>query len=518
MVSTDIECTQSKPPKPRRIAIVGGGGISGLQTIRALRARGFNVTAYEGSDKVGGIWKSNYSNFSVQVPRVLFEFQDFPMSEIGWNDYATGVQVQHYIEAYAVKFDLLDSIQFNAYVTSVKLQPDHQSWSVEVTVQNKKHVEQFDYVIIASGLYSGTNQFIPNWTGKEYFRGEIVHSCQFYDASVAKDKRVVVIGGGKSAVDIAVEAAVHKAAKVTLMPREMHWPSPRILLGLIRTHSILMSRLGLSLVCSQSGSFPTDSIVSTRSRLLGMLTTPLYKLYGMVVAWQFNLRGKLYPRTEVMRDFYNIHYSVNNDLTNMRKEGKVDLIVGEIDEFQKDGSTLALKDGSTLSADLVVSATGFHENYSFFDNPQKMLNIEDDGVYMYRFMLPQNIPNLAFIGHVNAVSNIGCYGLQAEWLARYLAGDLVEEVTPEKIKRDIERRKSWARNFMPKSKVRGMTILLHETHYWDVLLMDMGLSPYRKSNIFAEYIMPYGPSDYNGIIGMPKPKKIYRRSFWYAQA
>jgi dimethylaniline monooxygenase (N-oxide forming) len=501
-------------PQQRRIAIVGGGGISGLQTIRALKARGLQVTAYEGGSKVGGIWKSNYSNFSVQVPRVLFEFQDFPMHGLGWNDYATGVQVQDYMERYSEAFGLLDSIQFNAYVTRVRQQPD-QTWTLEVTVQGQStcSIEHFDFVIIASGLYSATNQFIPSIPGKESFHGEIVHSCQFYDASLAKGKRVVVIGGGKSAVDIAVEAAIHNASKVTLLPREMHWPSPRVLLGLIPTHNILMSRFGAALVCTQSGTFPTGGVLSTKSRLLSILTKPIYKLYEILVAWQFNLWGKLYPKTQVMRDFYNIHYSVNDDLTKMRKKGKVDLKEGEIVQFKEDGSTLALKDGSTLLADLVVSATGFQEDYSIFEDPKKLLDLQDDGVYMYRFMLPQNVQNIAFIGHVNAVSNIGCYGLQAEWLARYLAGDLVEEPTPEKMKKDIEARKVWARNFMPMSKVRGMTILLHQTHYWDCLLSDMGVSPYRKRNILAEYLMPYGPSDYNGIIGLPKPKKITSRWF-----
>jgi dimethylaniline monooxygenase (N-oxide forming) len=492
-------------PKQRRIAIVGAGGLSGLQTIRSLKARGLSVTAYEGSSQVGGIWKSNYSNFSVQIPRVLFEFPDFPMSNIGWGDYATGVQVKEYIEAFAKAFGLLDSIRFNTYVTRVRQQPD-QTWTVEVKAQKsdgtfEKRVETFDYVIIASGLYSGTNQFIPSIPGKESFKGEMVHSCQFYDASVAKGKRVVVIGGGKSAVDIAVEAANNKAAEVTLLPREMHWPSPRKVLGLIPTHNILMSRLGAALVSTQSGTFPTDSVMSTKNFLLSLLTKPIYMLYGVLVAWQFNLWGKLYPKTEVMRDFYNIHYSVNDDLTIMRKKGKVELKVGEIVQFKKDGTTLALKDGSTISADLVVSATGFCEDYSYLDDPKKLLDIQDDGVYMYRFMLPQNVANIAFIGHVNAVSNICTYGLQAEWLARYLAGDLVHEPTPDKMKNDIEARKAWARNFMPMSKVRGMTILLHETHYWDSLLFDMGVKHHRKKNVLAEYLVPYGPSDYNGIIG-----------------
>jgi dimethylaniline monooxygenase (N-oxide forming) len=312
-------------------------------------------------------------------------------------------------------------------VTGIRQQPDHNhTWTVEVKALQpdgtyKKSMEQFDYVIVASGLYSGTNQFIPSIPGRESFKGEVVHSCQFFDASVAQDKRVVVIGGGKSAVDIAVEAALNKASSVTLLPREMHWPSPRVLLGLIRTHNLTMSRFGLGLVCCQSGNFPASTGTITKtSRIWSLIAGPIYKLYEILVAWQFNLFGKLYPKTPVMRDFYNIHYSVNNDLTIMRKKGKVNLQVGEIVQFKDDGSTLALKDGSTLSADLVVAATGFKEDYTIFEEPKKLLNIEDDGVYMYRFMLPPNVPNIAFIGHVNAVSNIGTYGLQAEWLARYL--------------------------------------------------------------------------------------------------
>jgi dimethylaniline monooxygenase (N-oxide forming) len=503
--SSSSKSKSVEDPKQSRIAIVGAGGISGLQTIRALKARGLQVTAYEGSARVGGIWKSNYSNFSVQIPRVLFEFPDFPMSNIGWGDYATGVQAQEYIEAYSKAFGLLDSIQFNTYVTRVRQQPD-QTWTVEVKAQKsdgsfKKSVEKFDYVIIASGLYSGTNQFVPSIPGKELFKGEMLHSCQFHDASVAKGKRVVVIGGGKSAVDIAVEAAVNHASEVTLLPREIHWPSPRKILGLIPTHNILLSRIGAALVSTQSGTFPTDSLPSTKNFLLSLITKPLYMLYGVLVAWQFNLWGKLYPKTEVMRDFYNINYSVNDDLTILRKKGKVELKSGEIVQFKNDGTTLVLKDGTTMSADLVVAATGFRDDYSFLDDPKKLLDVQDDGVYMYKYMIPQNGTNIAFIGHLNACSNICTYGLQAEWLARYLAGDLVQEPTPEKMKLDIERRKTWARTFMPMSKARGMTLLLHETNYWDSLLVDMGVSPYRKKNIFAEYLAPYGPSDYNGIIG-----------------
>lgn len=501
----------------KRIAVVGGGGISGLQTLRALKARGFsNVVAYEGSDKLGGVWRSNYSNFSVQLPRELFEFQDFPMDDIGWQDYATGVNVQKYMEAYASAFDIMKNIEFSAYVTRVQLQAD-KKWLIEIKFSEngdmKKRTEIFDYVVIASGLYCQANQFIPSIPGKEHFKGKIVHSCDFRDASIAKDKRVVVIGGGKSANDTAVEAAVSNAKSVTHLCRTLYWPSPRNVWGIIPTHMVLCSRLGTNLVCTQTGTFPTGSVLSKYSRILALLTRPIYRFYEFLVAWQFNLKGSLYPQADVIRGFYNVHLSVNDDHTNLRKQGQIDMKVGEIDEFKDDGTTLVLKDGSTVSADLVVSATGFRENYSFFEDPTKLLDIEDDGVYLYRYILPKNVPNLAFIGHVNAVSNICTYGLQAEWLARYLAQDLVEEPTSEKISTDIEARKEWARRFMPESKIRGMTILLHQAHYWDLLLSDMGVNPYRKSNIFAEYLMVYGPADYSGIIGIPAPKENKRKIF-----
>ena len=83
------------------------------------KVRGFDVVTCEGSLQVGGIWKLNWSNFSVQVPCMLFEFLDFPMHQIGSDDHATGVQVQEGMEALAKEFELLDSIQFDTCLDKV---------------------------------------------------------------------------------------------------------------------------------------------------------------------------------------------------------------------------------------------------------------------------------------------------------------------------------------------------------------------------------------------------------------
>ena len=41
--------------------------MAGLQTIRSLRAKGFDVKVFEQDAKVGGVWRENYVNFGVQA-------------------------------------------------------------------------------------------------------------------------------------------------------------------------------------------------------------------------------------------------------------------------------------------------------------------------------------------------------------------------------------------------------------------------------------------------------------------
>jgi cation diffusion facilitator CzcD-associated flavoprotein CzcO len=236
-----------------------------------------------------------------------------------------------------------------------------------------------------------------------------------------------------------------------------------------------------------------------------MIMRPVFGIVEELFAFQFNLRGNLRPKDDVVSDFYNVALVLNSDLKDMRKAGKVAVQMGEIQEIDNDGTTIKLKDASKLQADLLVFSTGFTQDYSMFDpSTIRDLDLQEDGMYLYRYILPEKVPNLAFIGHVAAISNISSYGLQAEWLARNLTGCLIsggsESSTPETMHAEIEARKQWARSWMPKSDRRGMLVLLHQTHYHDQLLRDMGENPHRKGGL-AEYLMPYEPADYNGIMG-----------------
>jgi len=255
-------------------------------------------------------------------------------------------------------------------------------------------------------------------------------------------------------------------------------------------------------VSAHRGCFPGGSGVAVNLfRTLGWpVVAGAFYLVEALFALQLGLTGNRRPKTDVVSDFYGYGHVLDNQIQRLRATGMLEVRNGEIAGYK--GKTLELKSGDVLEADLVVFGTGFRQDYSIFPHDlREKLEIEQDGLYLYRYILPSKIDNLAFVGKVAAVSNISSYGLQAEWLAR----KIVTQTLPSQEERaaEIAVRKQWARSWMPETAGRGSLVLLHQTHYHDQLLRDIGERPLRKGNLLSEYLMPYVSQDYNGILGMP---------------
>ena len=79
-------------------------------------------------------------------------------------------------------------------------------------------------------MYSLPN--LPNYPDQDKFKGEVMHAEGFSDGEQAKGKRVIVVGGGKSAIDCAVVAGKYGESS-TLLFRSAHWPAARYLVNLV---------------------------------------------------------------------------------------------------------------------------------------------------------------------------------------------------------------------------------------------------------------------------------------------
>lgn len=210
----------------QRIAIIGAGW-SGLQIATVLRDCGHDVQVFEQLDDVGGTWHpaNAYAGLAIHTPAFRCQFHDFD----GWRDKnrlsrLPAPEVFDNCRAFADAKGLRPLISVRHRVLAIHY--DSASRVSQVTVRDDaagaERAEAFDFVI--STQFNSPR--IPTWPGQEQFAGEIVHSSAMKEellARIARDRlRVVLIGGSKSATDIALSLVKAGVPFVWLL-RRMYW-------------------------------------------------------------------------------------------------------------------------------------------------------------------------------------------------------------------------------------------------------------------------------------------------------
>merc|ERR1711988_423183 len=160
--------------------------------------------------------------------------------------------------------------------------------------------------------------------------------------------------------------------------------------------------------------------------------------------------------------------------------------------------------GASIAADLVVYGTGFIKRYDYLDaEVQSRLQLQRDGLYLYRSVLPVCVPGIAFLGsEVSTFNNVLTHGLQAVWLSKLLTGAMALP-PPREMQQAIEVEMNWKRTWMPPTSARAAIQQLHMPKYHDRLLADMGEAVCRKSNPLFEMLVPYNARDYRALFGLP---------------
>ncbi len=212
-----------------RIAVIGAGA-AGLVTARELSRGGHDVTVFEQSKRVGGVWvfdplpeddpmglnpskavfSSMYDSLRTNLPRDLMAFQDYTFDSAGgggddWPRYPRHTKVLNYLENFAAKFDILDTIRFQRVVSRVeKVAAD---WMVTSKDAQSGEIDEqiFDGVAVCNGHYSKPR--VPFIAGVDTFSGKLMHSHNYRCPAAFANKRVVLLGTAASGVDIAREVA-----------------------------------------------------------------------------------------------------------------------------------------------------------------------------------------------------------------------------------------------------------------------------------------------------------------------
>ena len=486
----------------RKVGIIGAG-VAGLSTAKLLLAQGLDCTVFERGSALGGVWAVGYSNFGAQVQKELYEFPDWPLPADVPN-FTPGPVIQEYLEDYAKHFGVWPQIKFNTTVSSLR-EPSNgnQSWRVSYEQAGSSREEDFDLIVVCIGLYSNIPR-MPEFPGQERFGGEIIHISQFAARDQLEGKKVAVVGYGKSATDAAVESAA-VAAETTIIFREVHWPVPPMIAGILPFKWAMLTRMMSTLL-------PLYYRPTGFERVMHSLGEPLAWLWWRIVEillsvqcrlWsRFGTRLSLVPKIPVEIDTFgeSTMCPIPQFYRLLRKGVIIPQRTG-IAEFTNNG--LVLENGASVEADVVILATGWETDYSFLsENLRSSIGFEEDGFYLYRQMVHPGVPNLVFLGITSTIECILTFNLQARWLGELIKGSH-RLPSREDMLDNIEQIKAWKRKLMPFSEARGARLLLHLQHYHDELLVDFGAAPSRKKGVFApfkEVFAPYQPSTYHEVV------------------
>ena len=211
-MSADLE------PVPSSAApvIVVGGGQSGLAAARALRELRMPAVILEASDRPTGSWPRYYDSLRLFSPAQYSSMPGMPFP--GAPDrYPGRDEVAGYLERYAARLDV--EIQ-----TSTRVQTIRQDGREFIVVTEGGRALRASGIVAASGSFS--NPYRPGFPGQEAFTGELSHVADYRNPAAYAGQRVIVVGAGDSAAQVANELAPVATVTLATPPsRAVHPPA-----------------------------------------------------------------------------------------------------------------------------------------------------------------------------------------------------------------------------------------------------------------------------------------------------
>ncbi|MCA1297810.1 flavin-containing monooxygenase [Stappia indica] len=474
--------------KRKKVCVIGAG-VSGLASAHAFNSRGHEVTVLERSHDLGGVWEPSrsYPGIKTQSPKDLYRYVGKAMPA-DYPEWPSGRQVYEYLRDYAADNGLMPLIRFSHKVTAMERRPDG-GWRLAVEAEDgTAQAMEFDFVVVASGTFSDKNEVThPGRDAFEAAGGKVMHSCEYTDASIVRGRKVVVLGFSKSATDVAVNAVREGASEVSIVYLEPVWRIPYKFGGLVNFKRILYCRASESM-------FPGWSMTAL-GRIGHALAKPLiwanWRGLEALLTAQFGLK-KLGMRPEKpIEDTISCGLPIATEgFFDFLKQGRIKAYQGTFDHYE--GKSVVLTGGQTLDADVVVQAVGWKLGIPFLPEEVRARLIDGDGQYrLYRLIVNPEVPDLGFVGFNSSFATVLTSNMAAEWLVRYVDGQLANQPSPERMRQWIDAHLTWRRTRRPAAKVYGgLCSAPYHFRHLDELIKDMGASKTSRANPLAEVFTP----------------------------
>ena len=380
-----------------KVCIIGAG-CSGITTAKRLKEHGIDYDQFELSDDVGGNWyfrnpngrSSVYESLHIDTSTTRLQFEDYPAPD-DWPHFPHHTLIHQYFRDYVDHFGLRDAITFGVEVTRARRTPS--GWDVTLSTGETR---AYTDLVVANGHHWSPR--VPAWPGT--FDGELIHSHAYispFEPVEMRGKRVIVVGMGNSAMDIASELS-------------SPWMASRLYVS---------ARRGVWVLPKYRNGQPADKVMAPpdipKDQALAASRALIRELVGSMSTY-----GLPEPDHEPLA----AHPSVSADFLTKAGSGDIHMLP-EISRFE--GSTVHLVDGSSVEADVVVAATGYEMRFPFFDDAETDLHPDDSHRYpLFKRMIKPGVDHLFYMGLAQSSPTIvNLAEQQSKLLARLLDGSYV---------------------------------------------------------------------------------------------
>ena len=381
--------------------IIVGAGLSGVGAACHLERKNpeKSYVIFEAREELGGTW----SLFKYPGIRSDSDMYTFGFSFKTWDNpksFADAPNILKYLNEAANEYRIKDKIKYQTKVLKANFDTQNKIWSI--TTINKVGNEEIyhsRFLFSCTGYYNYDEGYTPDYNGIEKYEGEIIHPQHWPENLDYKNKRVVVIGSGATAVTIVPEMA-HETSEITMLQRsptyvgafpnkdkyaellKKYFPK-KVAHKVIRFKNIFVQILFFQ-ACKIWPNYMKKLLVKAAQRKLG------------------NFPAK--PHFEPNYNPWDQRFCVapDGDLFRAIRKGKANVITDKIDSFYKKG--IKLVSGKNLEADIIISATGL-KLLAFGGSKIRIDNspYNPSDAITYKGLMLSGLPNcIFFAGYTNA--------------------------------------------------------------------------------------------------------------------
>ena len=363
--------------------IIIGAGITGIGAGYYLRANNISYTILESKDDLGGVWNTHRwhgARCDSDFIKYSFSFKPFLSAQC----LQGRQQIQRYLRAVAEEFSILENIRFNTRVTKAVFSTQAKRW----TVHTSRGTFTARFLINGNGYFSD-QPYVPAFKDADKFKGEIIHTSDLDAARTFRDKNVVVVGSGSTAICCAPELSRVSKSLVLLQrsPSYIYEISNRA--GPLIVLCQNLYRLGVR--------FPVKWL-RAYLQLRDDLIFVGFRSFPRLARWFFRHHWLKAVGPDAFREHFSPRYNpweqriaVAIGLKEKLQKGQMAIKTAEIERFTE--SSIVLTSGESIECDTCILATGLNLRFFSFELFVGEARIAVERINLYKGVMVGGIPN-----------------------------------------------------------------------------------------------------------------------------